>query len=103
MKTKDFFNKMPCIVRMNEAYPDKLDIATSDEIVRVELNKTAYPYYEVYYTHRIFDDDRIYKCSQRFKVLPKLVLDWISKCVPIENGFRIKWEDDEENRQLTLF
>lgn len=98
----DFFTRMPCIVRMNECYPDKLDIADDDKIVRVEHHKTAYPYYTVYYFHRIYNDDRIYKCSARFKVLPEIVKQWISKRVPFENGFRIKWEGDEENPQLTF-
>lgn len=102
MKTSDFFNKMPCIVRMNESYPEKLDIADDDKIVRVEHRKTAYPYYTVYYYHRIYNDDRIYKCSAQFKVLPEIVKQWISRRVPVENGFRIKWDSDEENPQLTF-
>lgn len=106
MKTSDFFNKMPCIVDMNIEKPDKQIIADEDRIVRVEYHKkhhnTAYPYYTVYYFHRIYNDDRIYKCSQRFMVLPEIVKQWISKRVPIENGFRIKWEGDEENPQLTF-
>ena len=92
MKSSDFFNKMPCIVDMGWYSEDK--ISEDDKIVRVELSKESYPCYTVYYYHRIHNDDRIYKCSLRFKALPKALRDWTLTRNPQENHSRIKWEGE---------
>lgn len=99
MKTSDFFNKMPCIVDMNACH-EPPTVKDDDTIVRVEYGKTAYPYYKVYFLRRIYNDDRIYKCKATFKRLPETAQKWISRRVPWENGFLIRWEGDEENTQL---
>lgn len=98
----DFFNKMPCIVDMNTAYPSKKKIDDNDKIVRVELIKETYPYYTVYYFHRIFNDDRIYKCSLRMNALPDAIKAWCERHCPIDNKRRTMWQGDEISGQLTF-
>ena len=97
----DFFNKMPCICQMNNqmgmpAFSD------DDKIVRVELSKEAYPYYTVYYFHRIYNDDRIYKCALRMKTLRDVIQKWCDKRDPIETTSFIRWEGEERSNQLTF-
>lgn len=97
---KDFFNKMPCIVDMNIAYPSEEKIDDNDKIVRVELNKEAYPYYTVYYFHRIYNDDRIYKCALRMKSLNEVIQKWCDERDPIETKSFTRWEGKERSYQL---
>jgi len=80
MTTKDFFNKMPCIVNMSSfSGTDEEKLLETDEIVRIERRKEMLPYYEVYYLHSIYNDDRIYKCCLRLKNLPEWLMQWINQ------------------------
>ena len=97
---RDFFNRMPCIVDMDFAYPSKKPIDDKDKIVQVQKTKGENEY-TVYYFHKIYNDDRIYKCQVRFRVeLPEVVKEYIRKRTPKEGHFYITWEGDEENTQL---
>jgi len=89
--TKDFFTKMPCIVDTNRSFEGP-SIADDDTIVRVEYRKSMYPWYTVYYLHRLFGDERVYKCKAQFKCLPDAVKNWISERTPMENSYLIRWE-----------
>ena len=100
MKAKDFFNKMPCIVDM-AVMKGPHTITEEDTIVCVELDKKdTYPYYTVYYLHRIYNDDRIYKCALRMRTLPDLVRAWCNRRFPSDNTMRTRWEGEEETKQL---
>lgn len=91
----DFFNKLPGIVDM-DMERGKPVIESDDKIVRVEYDKkSSYNFFTVYYLHRIYNDDRIYKCKARFKVLPEIVKRWINDRTPKENGYWIRWEVDQ--------
>lgn len=92
MKTSDFFNKMPCIVDMGWYSEDK--ISDDDKIVRIELSKESFPIYTVYYFHRIYNDDLIYKCQFRCKVLPCALQRWALVRNSQENQRRIRWEGE---------
>lgn len=93
MKISDFFNKMPCIVDVSTSGGRK-EITEQDELVRVQYGKTSYPYYTVYYLARLFDDDRVYKCSQTFSPnrLPKIVQKWMEQREQKEAPANIRWE-----------
>ena len=94
MKTKDFFNKMPCIVNMSSfSGTDEEKLLETDEIVRIERRKEMLPYYEVYYLHRIYNDDRIYKCSLRLKHLPDWLRCWMEKRDPKETQLSQYWDN----------
>lgn len=95
----DFFNKMPCICQMNNQM-GRPAISDDDKIVRVELNKETYPYYTVYYFHRIYNDDRIYKCALRMKTLPEFIQKWCDERDPIETKSFTRWEGKERSYQL---
>ena len=92
----DFFNKMPCICQMNNQM-GRPAISDDDKIVRVELNKETYPYYTVYYFHRIYNDDRIYKCVLRMKTLPEFIQKWCDKREPLETKRLARWEGEERS------
>lgn len=96
---KDFFNKMPCICQMNNQM-GRPAFSADDKIVRVELNKETYPYYTVYYFHRIYDDDRIYKCALRMKSLNEVIQKWCDERDPIETKSFTRWEGKERSYQL---
>ena len=92
ISVQDFFDKLPGIVDMGIEC-EKPVVENDDKIVRVEYGKKdSYPYFTVYYLHRIYNDDRIYKCKARFKVLPEIVRQWINERTPKENGYWIRWE-----------
>ena len=91
-QVKMFFTKMTCIVRMDQSFPSPI-ITEEDRIVRVEKFKISY-IYTVYYFHRIYNDDRIYKCSARFKTLPEFVQKWMMQRDLKENGAFVRWEEE---------
>jgi len=92
ISVQDFFNKLPGIVDM-DIEREKPAIKSDDKIVRVEYaKKDSYPCFTVYYLHAIYNDDRIYKCQARFKVLPEIVRQWVNERTPKENGYWIRWE-----------
>lgn len=93
MNTRNFFNKMPCICQMNNQMR-RPAFSDDDKIVRVELTKGAYPYYTVYYFHRIYNDDRIYKCALRMKTLRDSIQKWCDKRHPIDTKSFTRWEGE---------
>ncbi|MBP5431007.1 hypothetical protein [Ruminococcus sp.] len=101
---RDFFNRMPCIVDMNSFARGRPIINAIDRIVQVERDKCSDSHFTVYYYHRIYSDDRIYKCKARFKVLPDIVKTYISERFPKETAYCVKWNDlCEKNTQLSFF
>ena len=99
MNVSDFFNKMPCICQMNNQM-ERPAFSDDDKIVRVELRKEAYPYYTVYYFHRIYNDDRIYKCALRMKTLCDSIQKWCDERDPIDTKSFTRWEGEERSNQL---
>lgn len=99
MNVSDFFNKMPCICQMNNQM-GRPAFSDDDKIVRVELRKEAYPYYTVYYFHRIYNDDRIYKCALRMKTLRDSIQKWCDERDPIDTKSFTRWEGEERSNQL---
>lgn len=105
---RDFFNRMPCIVDMNMAYSSiEPKINDNDKIVQV-VKPRSERMFTVYYFHRIYNDDRIYKCKARFSVLPEPVKRYMKsrKMRESSNG-GYKWdgapEPDKNNKQLSFF
>ena len=92
MKIKDFFSKGPCIVDM-DYYPSEGSLLETDEIVRIERRKESYPYYQIYYLHRLYADDRIYKCKLRLKQLPEWLKSWMEKREPKETQLSQYWDN----------
>lgn len=94
MTAKDFLNKMPCIVDMNSfSGSDEEKLLETDEIIRVEFQKRdTYPCYKIFYLHRIYNDDRVYKCMLRLKKLPEWLRSWINERETKETPLHQYWD-----------
>lgn len=103
---RDFFNKMPCIVDMDMMH-GKPQVNENDRIVQV-VKKKHDSSFTVYYFHRIYNDDGIYKCKARFTVLPEPVKQYMkSRKMRESSDGGYKWdgapEPDKNNKQLSFF
>lgn len=99
---RDFFDKVPPgIVDMGCMKGEPI-VAPEDRIVQVEFNykKDTHPVYSVYYYHRIYNDDRVYKCHARFRRLPDIVRRFMSEHVKEVTPFGIKWSIAEKKAPL---
>lgn len=93
---RDFFDKVPPgIVDMGCMKGEPI-VAPEDRIVQVVLEKGTHPVYSVYYYHRIYNDDRVYKCHARFRRLPDTVKRFMSEHVENVTPFGTKWSIAEK-------
>ena len=99
----DFFNKMPCIVNLDSEVKEKQVIDENDRIVKVVKPKRE-SCFTVYYFHRIYNDDRIYKCKLRFIKLPEVVKRYMKSRKMREYSEGYKWDGPEvTSTQLSFF
>ena len=103
----DFFSKCPPgIVKMDwERIEPK--IVDEDRIVQVVKPKKE-SRFTVYYFHRIYNDDRIYKCKATFSVLPESVKRYMrSRAMRESADGSYKWDGapapEKNDKQLTFF